>query len=295
VPDEFHDDGGFRQARAAEVAHRQWGNITRWQLRDIGFSSREIDGMVQRKLLHRLHRGVYALGAPSRAPEAKWSAALLAAGQGSALGRKAAASFYGQLPVREVTEVVAPKQRRGDKTLKIFESRRFEVVERRGLRITSPAQTLLDLAAIRWPIGRMTHDMAASSLVSLDDLRTFARNRRGEPGARALAKALNIPHTRSRWESDFLRWVNRLPGVPQPICNDPIGPYTVDCHWPDHDLVIELDTEQTHGTAWKQRDDAARDAWLEAKGKVLRRVRKEDWEPAELETWLRVVTAGADV
>ena len=41
---------------------------------------------------------------------------------------------------------------------------------------------------------------------------------------------------------------------------------TVDCHWPDHDLVIELDTDQTHGTAWKQRDDAERDAWLQTGG-----------------------------
>jgi hypothetical protein len=272
VPDEIHDDGGFRQARAAEVAHRQWGNITRWQLRDIGFSSREIDGMVQRKLLHRLHRGVYALGAPSRAPEAKWAAALLAAGQGSALGRKAAASFYGQLPVREVTEVVAPKQRRGDKTLKVFESRRFEVVERRGLRITSPAQTLLDLAAIRWPIGRMTHDMAASSLVSLDDLRTFARNRRGEPGASALAEAVGMPHTRSQRERDFAAWLGTL-DIEQPVHNDPIGRLTVDAHWPRHDLVIELDHEQTHGTAWAKRDDKRRDSYLGRRDKEVWRIR----------------------
>lgn len=230
--------------------------------------------MERRGLLHRLHRGVYALGARSRAPEAKWAAALLAAGNGSALGRTAAASFYGQLPPREVTEVVAARQRRGDKTLNVYVAKRFEVIERRGLRVTSPAQTLLDLAATSWPIGRMTHDMAAGGLVSLDVLRTFARNRRGEPGARALAKALDLPHTRSEWERRFLRWVKRLDGVPQPVSNAAIGPLTVDCHWPEHHLVVELDTEQTHGTAWKRRDDAARDAWLEAQGIEVWRVRQ---------------------
>jgi hypothetical protein len=287
VTDEVHAPRGFRQSRAADVAFRQWGNITRRQLLGLGFSSREIDGMVERGLLHRRHRGVYAFGALSRAPESRWAAALLAAGEGSALGRTAAASYYGQLPVRGVIEVVAPKQRRGDETLRVFTSKRCEVIERNGLRITSPAQTLLDLAAIGWPIDRMAHEMTASGLVSLSDLRTFAHNRRRERGAKALLKALNVPHTRSRWERDFNRWVNTLDGVPAPIANDSIDHLTVDCHWPAHGVVIELDTEHTHGTAWKQCDDAERDAHLRAKGKTVRRVRKEDWERAELEAWLR--------
>jgi hypothetical protein len=121
----------------------------------------------------------------------------------------------------------------------------------------------------------MTHDLAAASIVSLDDLRAFARNRRGEPGAGALAKALDLPHTRSQWERDFLKWIQTLDGVPEPILNDPIGQLTVDCHWPDHDLVIELDTDQTHGTAWKKRDDAGRDAWLARKRKLVWRVRPD--------------------
>ena len=269
------------------MASRPWGNITYAQLRAIGFSKDEIHGLVRRKLLHRLHRGVYALGAPNRAPEAKWAAALLAAGEGSALGRTAAASFYGHLPVREVTEVVAPTQRRGDKCLKVYEAQRFDVIQRRGLRVTSPAQTLLDLGAMSWPIERMTHEMAASGLVSLDALRTFARNRRGEPGARALNRALDLPHTRSAWERRFLRWVTGLPGVPAPILNDPVGHLTVDVHWPDHRLVIELDTEQTHGTAWKKRDDDARDVWLGSRGIEVWRIDRDAWEPPVLEGQLR--------
>jgi very-short-patch-repair endonuclease len=234
---------------------------------------REILGLVRRALLHRLHRGVYAFGALSPAPEQRWAAALLAAGDGSALSLTTGATFYGQLPVRSIVEVTAPTRRRGDERLRIRVAQRFEVIERRGIRVTSPAQTLLDLAAISWPIDRMAHEMAASGLASLDDLRTFARNRRGEPGARALAKALDLPDTRSDWERRFLRWVKRLDGVPQPVSNAPIGPLTVDCHWPEYDLVVELDTEQTHGTAWKRRDDAARDAWLEAQGIEVWRIR----------------------
>jgi hypothetical protein len=277
----------LRYARAAELAGRQWGNITAAQLRALGFSKGAIQWMVEHGLLHRRHRGVFAFGAPSRAPESKWAAALLAAGDGSALSDTSAAAFYGQLPVRAVIEVVAPTRRRGDAMLKVRTPKRFDWTERRGIRATTPAQTLLDLAAIGWPIDRMTHEMAASGLVAIADLRTFARNRRGEPGAAKLAKALNLPHTRSAWERAFLRWVRGLEGVPVPIFNDSVHDLTVDCHWPEHDLVIELDTEQTHGTAWKQRDDAERDAWLQRQGKEVRRVQRERWNRAELEAWLR--------
>jgi hypothetical protein len=269
------------------VASRQWGNITVAQLRGIGFSKEEIRGMVRRRWLHRMHRGVYALGALSPAPEQRWAAALLAAGDGAALSHTSSAAFYGQLPVREVIEVTAPTQRRGDARLKVHTSRQFEAVRKKGLTVTTPAQTLLDLAASGWPIDRMTHDMAASGLVSLDALRTFARNRRGEPGATALNKALDLPHTRSHWERRFLRWVTRLDGIPAPILNAPIGHLTVDCHWLDHHLVIELDTDQTHGSAWKQRDDAERDAWLETQGIEVWRVDRDTWQPPVLEAQLR--------
>jgi very-short-patch-repair endonuclease len=265
----------FRHARAAEVAARQWGNITTAQLRAIGFSKDEVYEMARRGLLHRMHRGVYAFGAPSRAPEQRWAAALLAAGEGSALSDKSAAAFYGQLPPREVVEVVAPARRRGDDRLRIRTPKRFEAVERNGLTVTSPAQTLLDLAAAGWPIDRMAHDLAASNTVSLDALRTFARNRRGEPGATKLAQALAMPHTRSEWERKFLRWT-KANGLPVPVMNDDIGPLEVDAHWPEHGLVVELDTEQTHGSAWKQRDDADRDAWLEQRGLEVWRVRRAD-------------------
>jgi hypothetical protein len=273
--------------RAAEAAARQWGNITTAQLGAAGFSKDQIDWMVKRGLLHRRHRGVFAFGAPSPAPEARWAGALLAAGEGSALSDTSAAAFYGQLPLREVTEVIAPTRRRGDATLKIRTAKRCDVVTRRGLRVTTPAQTLLDLASTGWPIDRMTHDLAAASIVSLDDLRTFAHNRRGEPGARALAKALDLPHTRSQWERDFLQWIQTIDDIPQPILNDPIGHLTVDCHWPDHNLVIELDTDQTHGSAWAQRNDAERDGWLNRRGKEVHRVQRENWNPAQLAAELR--------
>jgi hypothetical protein len=48
VPDETRPLAEFRQARAAEVAARQWGNITAAQLRAIGFSKDEVYEMAHR-------------------------------------------------------------------------------------------------------------------------------------------------------------------------------------------------------------------------------------------------------
>jgi very-short-patch-repair endonuclease len=84
-----------------------------------------------------------------------------------------------------------------------------------------------------------------------------------------------------------VRWVSALDGIPTPVMNDKIGALTVDVHWPAHDLVIELDTEQTHGTPWAKRRDARRDAYLRRRGKKVRRIRRETFDPAAVERVLR--------
>ena len=58
--------------------------------------------------------------------------------------------------------------------------------------------------------------------------------------------------------------------MPAPILNDPIGHLT------------------THGAAWKQRDDAERDAWLEGRGIEVWRVDRDTWIPDVLSAQLRI-------
>jgi very-short-patch-repair endonuclease len=284
---ETHPHGGFRSARAAALAARQWGNVTAAQLRRLGFTHREIEGMAQRGLLHRMHRGVYAFGAPSPAPEATWAAALLAAGRGAALSQTSAAALYGMLPPLTVTEVTAPTKRRGDATLRVHRAKAKESHRRRGLMVTTVPQTLLDLAATGHAIDRLTHEAAASGLISLDALTAFAQRKRGAPGARALRNALALPHTRSRWERRFLAWLHSLDALPRPAPNDPIGRMTVDLHWPEHGLVVELDTRETHGAAWARRRDAARDRCLRERGLTVLRINQETFDPADVERRLR--------
>jgi very-short-patch-repair endonuclease len=102
-----------------------------------------------------------------------------------------------------------------------------------------------------------------------------------------LLTAVGLPHTRSRWERRFLRWVQTVDSIPKPVMNDAIGALTVDVHWRDQGLVVELDTEQTHGTAWAKRRDARRDAYLRRRGKTVHRIRAEDFDPNAAERLIR--------
>jgi hypothetical protein len=263
MPNESRPHEEQRSARLAAVASRQWGAVTYQQLRKAGFSKGEIYGLVERRFLVAMHRGVYVLGALSPAPEQRWAAALLAGGKGAVLSHTTAAAHYGLLPPREVIEVSAPKRRRGDERLKIHQRRSIEITRHEGLPTTTVARTLLDMAAARWPIDRLTQEAAARGLIPLNDLRTFAAQRRGARGAPALVAAAGQPLVRSRLEARALREL----GLPE--VNGKVGVDEVDLRWGD--LVIELDHDQTHGTKWARERDQRKDARLKARGLEVRR------------------------
>jgi len=254
-----------RSARLAAMASRQWGVVTRAQLLALGFTVGEIRGMREKRLLHEMHRGVYVLGALSPAPEQRWAAALLAAGKGAVLSHTAAAAHYGLLAPRDVVEISAPRKKRGDERLRIHRRRSIDVTRHEGLPTTTVAQTLLDLAAATWPIDRLTQEAAAKGLIPLDDLRAFAAQRRGARGASKLAEAAGQPLTRSRLELDVLR---RL-GAPE--VNARVGGDEPDLYWPAHNLVVEIDTDQTHGSKWARERDERKDQRMRARGLVVRR------------------------
>ena len=223
----------------------------------------QIERMVERGLLIRMHRGVYVLGALSPAPEQRWAAALLAGGKGAVLSHTTAAAHFGWLQPREVIEVSAPKRRRGDARLRIHERRSIEITRRNGLPTTTPAQTLLDLAAAGWSIDRFTQEAAATGVIALEDLRAFAAQRRGERGNGKLADAAGQPLVRSWMEYEALRKL----GTPQ--VNAHVHGEEVDLSWPG--LAVELDHDQTHGSKWARERDARKDQRLSERGVAVRR------------------------
>ena len=278
MADKPGDPRHFRQPCIADRAEKQWGNVTTEQLRRCGVSASQIKRWVAAGHLHRLHRGVYAVGHRSPAPEARWSAALLAYDE-SVLTRRTSIALHGLGKPPTVVTVAVPKQARKQRGVEAHSSMPFErdeVVIRRGLRTTSIERTLLDLAAIGEPVERLVAEAAAKRLTSIAKLREYVARRAGARGSARLRSCVEGRQTRSEAEKEFARWLERR-RIPLPQFNEPFGPYTLDAVWPDARLVVEIDTYETHGTRQSFEDDRRRDAYLLGRGLRTMRVTPRRW------------------
>jgi very-short-patch-repair endonuclease len=258
-----------RSACIARVATKQWGNVTSDQLARCGVSSSTISRWVDDGRLHRRHRGVYAVGHLSPAPEARWSAALLAYGDDAVMTRHASVALHGLGRPPQVVTVGLPRKARKQRGIEPHLSMPFqpgEVVIRHGLRTTSIERTLLDLVA----------EATARRLTSIAKLTTYVERRAGARGARRLRGCLEGSQTRSGIEREFVRWLKER-DIPVPLLNEPFGPYTLDGIWPEAALILEIDSFDTHGTAHSFETDRRRDAYTAARGLRTIRVTPHRW------------------
>jgi predicted transcriptional regulator of viral defense system len=261
----------------AAVAGRQYGVITTAQLVAAGLTRAAIDKRVRAGRLHPLYRGVYAAGHNHLAQEGKWLAAVLAAGHGAVLSHEAAArhwQIWRRKPKR--IDVTVPGQRRPRKGFTIHRARNLDardVTIHKGIPITTTARTLVDLAAVltKHQLANVIHEAAYRN--RFDDAAT--RDAMARAQGRAVtnldaalkAHASGSAGTRSELEDAFLdSWQG-----PEPLVNTKLNGIEVDLHWPDRDLVVEIDGPG-HERPPTRRDDAERDARLEAAGKTVLRI-----------------------
>jgi very-short-patch-repair endonuclease len=138
------------------VAASQHGVVTVAQLGDAGFTAPMIQRRVRKGRFAPLHRGVYRVGVGHFPLQAEM-AAVLVCGPGSVLSHRSAAALWGLMPApdRDVfpPHVIVPRSRRGATVTGIFAHRAagFPDSDRtvhQGIPVTTPARTLLDLAAL---------------------------------------------------------------------------------------------------------------------------------------------------
>jgi very-short-patch-repair endonuclease len=91
-----------------------------------------------------------------------------------------------------------------------------------------------------------------------------------------------LPRTRSELEAAFVDLCDRY-GLPRPVMNAQIHGYEVDAYWPEHRLVVELDSWTHHGTRAAFERDRKRDADLHAAG--ITTVRFTDEQVTRREGW----------
>jgi hypothetical protein len=287
-------------ARIAAVAEEQGGVIGLPQLLACGLSPSGVDRRVRRGWLHRLHRGVFAVGHRRIGALGRRMAAVLAVGEGAVLVHRTALDAW---DVRRTTSGVVHvgvptgggrARRRGLVVHRLAALRPEDTTTLGPLPITTAERTLLDVAASLRLADLVRAIEQAEKLRIVDFAVLEALARRPVPGAPRLREALGTPtdNTRSRLERDFLA-LCRDAGLPEPLVNHPVGPFIVDALWPDHRLVVEIDSRMHHHTRAAFERDRRRDAELMAQGyRVVRFTdRRLAAEPVAVQATLRAVMA----
>jgi Uncharacterized protein conserved in bacteria len=237
----------------AGIAARQHGVVALRQLHAAGMGRNGVARRVRAGLLHRVHRGVYAVGHPGLTQEGRWMAAALACGDAAFVSHRSAAALWGLLrPGTEIVDISVlgdgGRARRVGIRLRRCVSLAPELTTRRqGIPVTTPARTIADLRCV----------------VSSKELRRAIRQ------ADMLGLTLGpeaIPdRTRSEFEYLFLRFCRRHL-LPVPEVNVRIDEMEVDFLWRESRLAVETDGYRYHRGRAAFEDDRERDLRLRTLG-----------------------------
>jgi hypothetical protein len=248
----------------ARIARCQHGRVSRAQLLALGVDRKRIDRRLADGRLRTVHRGVYAVGHAAPSPYGDYMAAVLACGDNAVLSHRPAAYVMrlraGRPPPPEVTVATTADRRRPGivihrvKALHVLDASTLD-----GIRITTVPRILLDLAPATTltQLTRLCHEAWVRHDCGPDTIEAcIARNPR-KPGATKLRRALGSDVTLSNLEDGFLELLERH-NLPRPRTNIDRHGDMVDCHWPGHDLTIELVSYRYHATRHAFEHDIAR-------------------------------------
>jgi very-short-patch-repair endonuclease/predicted transcriptional regulator of viral defense system len=285
-----YDPPPRRDVALAALAAGQHGIATLLQLREIGFADSAVSKRVRAGRLHRVHRGVYAVGHGALSQEGRWLAAVLASGDGAALSHLAAAACWQVWRARppQRIDVVAPRRRHPGAGIRVHRCSHLDPRDTtlwRGIPVTTVARTLVDLTdeLDEHQLANVIHEAAFRKRFDLATTRAAIRRANGRRRLGVLDAALDAhaagsAGTRSRLEDRFLALV-RAAGLPAPLVNVKVETATrdieVDFHWPDKRLCVEIDGPG-HARPRTKRQDDARDAELSEAGQEVLRFTEAD-------------------
>jgi very-short-patch-repair endonuclease len=275
------------------LAERQWGVVSRSQLERRGVDGAMIARWAAEGRLRRVHRGVYAVGHRALSWHGRLAAALLYAGPGAMLSHTTAGWWLELCDPPPPIHVSVSGRRRSRRDVVVHCRRHLEPIIHRRLPVTSPAQTLLDMASIvgAKDLRRAVAEADYRRLLDLDAIEAVTG--RGVPGSAALRAGIaryrpEVAQTRSVLEERFVALCEGE-ALPMPRINARVCGMTVDAHWPEQRIVVELDGHAGHATPGRVERDRRRDLRLRTAGHLVLRYtwRQVTREPVRVAADLR--------
>ena len=272
--------------RIAQIARMQRGRVARRQLLAAGISESTVGWLVSRQHLIRRLRGVFAVGHTAPTELERETEALLAVRDGAALSHLSAAGLWGLCTPGSLVEVVVPQGRSSRMPgVRVHRTRFLESQDIRikhGLLVTSPARTLLDIAATATDRQlEIAFDRGiVERILKPAHVRDVLDRAGGHRGRARLAALLHRESdassmTASEAEERLLALVRRA-GLPTPEVNYPFGAYKLDFYWPAARFAVEVDSYRYHASRYRFERDRRKDNDLRrADVEVMRIVARE--------------------
>jgi very-short-patch-repair endonuclease len=250
-----------------ELARAQHGVVAIEQLRALGLSEKAVRHRVLRGRLHPVARGVYAVGRPQIERRGRWMVAILSCGPTAVLSHWAAGAHWGVVgECAEIDVTVRTSSHREVPGVRVHRRpglRAEDVATHAGIPVTTPTQTLIDLA-VDLDEQRLEEAVNGADRLNLVDPEALLRaldSYPARPGVRKLRSLLGAQVFRltdSELERRFLRLVRRAK-LPVPQTGTRLNGFKVDFYWPRYGLVVETDGLRYHRTAAQQAVDRERD------------------------------------
>jgi hypothetical protein len=223
----------------------------------LGYSTAAVRRAATGGRLHRIHRGVYAVGHILKSPHTDCMAAVLACGQGALASHSTAAWLWGIAP-RLATPVhvslsTTGHARRPFRTHHAPAIQEDDRAECEHIPVTAVPRTLLDLAAAS-PSDRLVRAIERSEQLGLFDLDAVDA---------VLARTAGH-HGRTDCDVPL--------GLPLPSANFFIAGYELDMYWPERRFAVELDGYEYHRTRAAFERDRVRQEDLKLAGIEMTRV-----------------------
>jgi hypothetical protein len=280
------------------LAGRQHGIVARRQLQAIGLSDGGIDHWLRNGRLVSMRRGVYALGHTELRREGDLLAALISVGDDAVLSHRSAARQWGLRPWSGAFIELTARDDRGHKAkdgLRVhtsLELEDWEITEHDSIPVTTPARTLLDLAAVV-PAHHLRRAVERAVQEEIYDhgavLRVMAAHprRRGSAALEALLDDLHDHGTATVTRSDLEALFLQLcldHDLPRPQVNHFDNGRELDFRWSVERVVVETNGFAFHRSRAAFEDDHDKRLALEAAG----------WRVISL-TWRQVTSRPEEV